>query len=217
MPHLDCGKVQDLGEGAQEKMKKRTAGLAVLVSSVLALGGCTGLLWLNYVQSGKISLEDGRTFRIGDALGSYRYCLENTGSWILKSLEKKKTVTFSCHTEGERSLVSARVPKPSLVLNVEFTIPDWSVRYDVTRVWYDVDLSGGTDKAGQGVLKSSDPHESLREIALGQDVDIPKEEFDAWRAKAKAYLGEEKSPAWPADPVEKDSGSSPDGNGWVSL
>ena len=117
------------------------------------------MLWLSYVQNGKISFEDGRTFRIGDALNQYQYCKKNTESWTVESGDGGHRVLFSCHTTGEDDLETERTPDPSLVLNVEFLIPSWSLKYDVSRVWYAVDLADGTDPAAQAVMKTRRIHE----------------------------------------------------------
>ena len=49
------------------KFSQKAFRAAAAALSALLLAGCTGMLWLSYVQNGKISFEDGRTFRIGDA------------------------------------------------------------------------------------------------------------------------------------------------------
>ena len=54
----------------------------------------------------------------------------------------------------------------------------------MSRVWYAVDLADGTDPAAQAVMKTANPHESLREIALGRDVSIPPDEFMKWQQMA---------------------------------
>ena len=71
-------------------------------------------------------------------------------------------VLFSCHTTGEDDLETERTPDPSLVLNVEFLIPSWSLKYDVSRVWYAVDLADGTDPAAQAVIKTANLSGRLR-------------------------------------------------------
>lgn len=164
------------------KFSQKAFRAAAAALSALLLAGCTGMLWLSYVQNGKISFEDGRTFRIGDALNQYQYCKKNTESWTVESGDGGHRVLFSCHTTGEDDLETERTPDPSLVLNVEFLIPSWSLKYDVSRVWYAVDLADGTDPAAQAVMKTANPHESLREIALGRDVSIPPDEFMKWAA-----------------------------------
>ena len=54
------------------KFSQKAFRAAAAALSALLLAGCTGMLWLSYVQNGKISFEDGRTFRIGDALNQYQ-------------------------------------------------------------------------------------------------------------------------------------------------
>lgn len=102
------------------------------------------------------------------------------------------------------------------MLNVEFLIPSWSLKYDVSRVWYAVDLADGTDPAAQAVMKTANPHESLREIALGRDVSIPPDEFMKWQQMAGAYLLGGGTPK--ADgPKAEDGTPLPPGEGWVNL
>lgn len=67
------------------KFSQKAFRAAAAALSALLLAGCTGMLWLSYVQNGKISFEDGRTFRIGDALNQYQYCKKNTESWTVES------------------------------------------------------------------------------------------------------------------------------------
>lgn len=198
------------------KFSQKAFRAAAAALSALLLAGCTGMLWLSYVQNGKISFEDGRTFRIGDALNQYQYCKKNTESWTVESGDGGHRVLFSCHTTGEDDLETERTPDPSLVLNVEFLIPSWSLKYDVSRVWYAVDLADGTDPAAQAVMKTANPHESLREIALGRDVSIPPDEFMKWQQMVGAYLLGGGTPK--ADgPKAEDGTPLPPGEGWVNL
>ena len=75
------------------KFSQKAFRAAAAALSALLLAGCTGMLWLSYVQNGKISFEDGRTFRIGDALNQDRYCKKNTESWTVESARLRRTST----------------------------------------------------------------------------------------------------------------------------
>ena len=74
------------------KFSQKAFRAAAAALSALLLAGCTGMLWLSYVQNGKISFEDGRTFRIGNDIDRNRIDAKLENGILTLVLHKSEAV-----------------------------------------------------------------------------------------------------------------------------